>query len=79
MKKLTSQKWVRQLFRRRALVIILILIQLVFVLYAIISGSQLSQNFSRLLTIVSCKRQVLFHKFWQLFFHNYRHFIFHTF
>ena len=29
--------------------------------------------------IISCKRQVLFHKFWQLFFHNYRHFIFHTF
>ena len=26
-----------------------------------------------------CKRQVLFHKFWQLFFHNYRHFIFHIF
>ena len=29
--------------------------------------------------LAKCKRQVLFHKFWQLFFHNYRHFIFHTF
>lgn len=53
MKKLTSQKWVRQLFRRRALVVFLILLQLAFILYAIFNGSQLSQNFSRLLTVVS--------------------------
>lgn len=25
-----------------------------------------------------CKRQVLFHKFWQLYFHNYRHLSFHS-
>lgn len=28
--------------------------------------------------IAICKRQVIFHRFWQLCFHNYRHFIFHS-
>lgn len=53
MKSMKHSKWVHQLFRRRALVVILILIQLAFIVYAIISGSQLSRNFSRLLTVVS--------------------------
>ena len=42
-------------------------------------GELLQQSDVKQLTKTTCKRQVLFHKFWQLFFHNYRHFIFHTF
>lgn len=53
MLNLFAQKWFRQIFRRRVLVIIMLLIQIGFLAYFILSGSQFSQRFGRLLTILS--------------------------
>ena len=47
------QHWLRTLFRRRVLTILLLLMQVWFLINLVISGSQLSQSLSRLLTIVS--------------------------
>lgn len=47
------QRWLRVLFRRRMLTILLLLIQVYFLICLVLGGSQLSRNFSRLLTIVS--------------------------
>ena len=47
------QRWLRVLFRRRVLTILLLLLQVWFLVNLVIGGSQLSQRFSRLLTIVS--------------------------
>ena len=44
-----------------------------------ISNISLEEQYPNVQKESPCKRQVLFHKFWQLFFHNYRHFIFHIF
>ena len=53
MLNLFSQKWFRQIFRRRVLIIIMLLIQVGFLAYFIISGSMFSQRFSKLLTLLS--------------------------
>ncbi len=47
------QRWLRTLFRRRVLTIFLLLLQVWFLVNLVIGGSQLSQQLSRLLTIVS--------------------------
>lgn len=47
------QRWLRVLFRRRVLTILLLLLQVWFIVSLVINGSQLSQRISRLLTIVS--------------------------
>ena len=47
------QRWLRTLFRRRVLTILLLLLQVWFLVNLVIGGSQLSQRLSRLLTIVS--------------------------
>lgn len=47
------QKWYRSLFRRRVLVIILILVQMAFLLHVILNGSRISRGFSRILSAVS--------------------------
>ena len=47
------QRWLRILFRRRVLTILLLLLQVWFLVNLVIGGSQLSQQLSRLLTIVS--------------------------
>lgn len=47
------QRWLRVLFRRRMLTILLLLLQVYFLICLVLGGSQLSRNFSRLLTIVS--------------------------
>ena len=51
--ELFSQKWFRQIFRRRVLVILMLLIQICALVYFIISGSMLSQRFNRMLTLIS--------------------------
>lgn len=53
MKQALSTKWFRQIFRRRVLIILMLLIQVGFLVHLILSGSQFSQRFSRLLTIIS--------------------------
>ncbi len=53
MVKLFGQKWFRQIFRRRVLVILLLLLQLCILAYFILSGSFLSRRFSNLLTLIS--------------------------
>lgn len=50
---LFRQKWFRKIFHRRVLVIIMLLIQVSFLAYLILGGSQFSQHFNRLLTIIS--------------------------
>ncbi len=47
------QRWLRVLFRRRVLTILLLVIQVYFLVTLVIGGSQISQNLSRLLTIIS--------------------------
>lgn len=47
------QRWLRNLFRRRVLTICLLLIQAVFLVYLVISGSRLSRIFSGTLTVFS--------------------------
>lgn len=47
------QKWLRSLFRRRMITIVLLLIQVWFLFKLIIGGSQVSQRFSQLLTVIS--------------------------
>lgn len=47
------KRWLRTLFRRRVLTILLLLLQVWFIANLIIGGSQISQQFSRLLTIAS--------------------------
>lgn len=47
------QRWLRTLFRRRVLTILLLLLQVWFLVNLVIGGSQLSHRLSRLLTIVS--------------------------
>ena len=47
------QRWLWTLFRRRVLTILLLLLQVWFLVNLVIGGSQLSQQISRLLTIVS--------------------------
>ncbi len=53
MKKAFSTKWFRQLFRRRVLIILMLLLQIGFLAYLVISGSRFSQGFGRLFTIIS--------------------------
>lgn len=48
-----SKRWLRILFRRRVLTILLIALQVWFLGYLIIGGSQFSQRIRRLLTIIS--------------------------
>ena len=50
---LLKQKWFRSLFRRRILISLLIVLQAAFLLYAIASGSMVSRNLGRLLTLIS--------------------------
>jgi len=47
------QRWLRTLFRRRMLTILLLLLQVYFLVNLVLGGSQLSRNLSRLLTITS--------------------------
>lgn len=47
------QRWLRTLFRRRILTVLLLLLQVYFLVNLVIGGSQLSRNLSRLLTITS--------------------------
>lgn len=47
------QRWLRILFRRRVLTILLLVLQVWFLANLVLEGSQLSQRFSRLLTIIS--------------------------
>jgi len=47
------QRWLRALFRRRVLTILLLLLQVWFLVNLVVGGSQLSRRFSRLLTIIS--------------------------
>lgn len=47
------QRWLRVLFRRRVLTILLLILQVWFIVSLVINGSQLSQRISQLLTIVS--------------------------
>lgn len=53
MLNLFSQKWFRQIFRRRVLVILMLLVQIVFLAYLVFNGSLMSRRFSRLLTVIS--------------------------
>ena len=53
MRKLIGQKWFRQLFHRRVLIILMLLIQIWFVISLISSGSQFSWHINRLLTLIS--------------------------
>jgi len=53
MLNLFGQKWFRQIFHRRVMVILMLLIQVAFLAHLIMSGSLLSQCFSRLLTMIS--------------------------
>lgn len=53
MLNLFGQKWFRQIFRRRVLIILMLLIQVAFLAYLILGGSLISQRFSRLLTVIS--------------------------
>ena len=53
MKKAFSTKWFRQLFRRRVLIILMLLLQIGFLAYLVISGSRFSQGLGRLFTIIS--------------------------
>lgn len=48
-----NRRWFRTLFRRRVLVILMLLIQAVFLIYLITSTSRVSQIFSNVLTLVS--------------------------
>ena len=50
---MTHNKWFRSLFRQRVLVALLILLQLGFLLHVLVSGSQVSQIFGRIMTLVS--------------------------
>ena len=50
---LLKQKWFRALFRRRMLVALAIVLQAAFLVYAIASGSMVSRNLGRLLTLLS--------------------------
>lgn len=47
------QRWLRSLFRRRMLTILLLLVQVWFLIQLVTDGSQLSQRFSHLLTVIS--------------------------
>ena len=48
-----NRRWFRALFRRRVLIILMLLIQAVFLVYLITSTSRVSQVFSNVLTLVS--------------------------
>ena len=48
-----KNKWFRKLFRRRMLIALLIILQAAFLLYAVISGSKISRNIGRILTLIS--------------------------
>ncbi len=48
-----SRRWYRKLFHRRVIVICMLLIQLGFIAYLVVSGSSLSRGISNLLTIIS--------------------------
>ena len=50
---LFSQKWFRQIFHRRIQIILMLLIQIVFFYYIVLSGSQASQYLTWLLTAIS--------------------------
>ena len=47
------QRWLRSLFRRRMLTIFLLLVQVWFLIRIVTDGSQFSQRFSHLLTLIS--------------------------
>ncbi len=49
MKKLIGQKWFRQIFQRRVLIILMLLIQVWFLISLIFSSSQFSRHINRLL------------------------------
>ncbi len=48
-----NQKWFRQLFRRRILVIILLIVQAAFLIQLLVRGGRLSQTFNGILTVLS--------------------------
>ena len=50
---LFRKKWFRQIFRRRFLIIFMLLIQVGFLIYFIVSGSLLSKRFNNFLTLIS--------------------------
>jgi len=50
---LLKQKWFRALFRRRMLIAFIIVLQAAFLVYAIASGSMVSRNLGRILTLLS--------------------------
>ena len=50
---LFRQKWFRSLFRRRILISLMIVVQAAFLVYAVVSGSMISRNIGRLLTLLS--------------------------
>ena len=53
MKKLIGQKWFRQIFQRRVLIILMLLVQIWFLISLISNSSQFSRHINRLLTLVS--------------------------
>ena len=53
MKKLINQKWFRQIFQRRVLIILMLLVQLWFLISLISSSSQFSWYINRILTLIS--------------------------
>ncbi|MBQ4284412.1 MAG: cardiolipin synthase [Lachnospira sp.] len=53
MLKAYGRKWFRKLFHRRVIVIILLLVQIISIMYFVISGSIVSQTISVVLTLLS--------------------------
>ena len=53
MKQKRFPKWLWKLFRRRMLIAVLIIAQAAFFIYLVASGSMVSQQLSRILTVVS--------------------------
>uniref|UniRef100_UPI004056BCCE cardiolipin synthase n=1 Tax=Acetatifactor sp. TaxID=1872090 RepID=UPI004056BCCE len=53
MKNTQRKKWIHKLFRRRILIILILLIQICALIYLVLSGSRFSQIFGRLLTVIS--------------------------
>jgi len=48
-----NKRWFRTLFRRRVLIILLLVLQIAFLVYIVSSTSQISRNISRALTLLS--------------------------
>ena len=50
---LLKQKWFRSLFRRRILIALMLVLQMGFLVYVLVSGSRLSQGIHAALTLLS--------------------------